>query len=97
MKQEYSLEILSDNNFSVLNRIVNILNRRRVRIKKLIASENDDDFTRGVAIILLHTTPDLMEKVKLQLEKLIEVEAVNYFPGSETYYELSDRNNKQVA
>ena len=37
MKQEFTLEIHSDNNFSVLNRIVNILNRRRIRIKKLVA------------------------------------------------------------
>ena len=47
MKQKFTLEIHSDNNFSVLNRIVNVLNRRRVRIKKLIAHENEEDFTRG--------------------------------------------------
>lgn len=97
MKQDFTLEILSDNNFSVLNRIVNVLNRRRIRIKKLIAHENEDDFRRGGAILLLHTTSDLMEKIKYQLEKLIEVENANYYEGSELYFELSDRSNKQVA
>ena len=91
MKQNFTLAIHSDNNFSVLNRIVNILNRRRVRIKKLMAHENENDFTRGMALILVHTTPDLMEKVKHQLEKLIEVEYANYFSGSEHYVNLSER------
>lgn len=97
MKQEFTLEIVSDNNFSILNRIVNVLNRRRVRIKKLIAHENDEDFTRGSAILLVYTTSDLMEKVKHQLEKLIEVEHANYFEGSNRYYQLSERSNRQVA
>jgi len=97
MKQEFTLEIAADNNFSILNRIVNVLNRRRVRIKKLIATENEEDFTRGGAVLLIYTTTDMIEKVKHQLEKLIEVEAANYFEGSNRYYLISERTNKQVA
>lgn len=97
MKKEYTLTISADNNFSILNRIVNVLNRRRVRIKKLIAHENEDDFTRGGAVLLVYTTEDMVEKVKHQLEKLIEVEQATYQEGSHLYYELSERNNKQVA
>lgn len=97
MKQEFTLEIVADNNFSILNRIVNVLNRRRVRIKRLIANENEEDFTKGSAILLVYTTADLMEKVKHQLEKLIEVENANYFEGSHKYYTLSERNNRQIA
>ncbi len=85
------MEVASDNNFSVLNRIINILNRRRVRIKKLMAHENEDDFRRGGVIMLLHTTGDMAEKVKVQLEKLIEVEEVSYREGSSSYLELSER------
>ena len=97
MKQEFTLEIAADNNFSILNRIVNVLNRRRVRIKKLIAHENDTDFTRGGAVILVYTTTDMIEKVKHQLEKCIEVESANYHEGSSAYYELSERSNRAVA
>jgi acetolactate synthase regulatory subunit len=97
MKQEFTLEIAADNNFSILNRIVNVLNRRRVRIKKLIATENEEDFTRGGAILLIYTTADLMDKLKYQLEKLIEVEQANYYEGSNRYYLLSERSNKKVA
>jgi acetolactate synthase small subunit len=95
MKQEFTLEVSADNNFSILNRIVNVLNRRRVRIKRLIAHENENDFTRGVAVILIYTTADLMEKVKHQLEKCIEVESAIYYEGSSMYYELSERSNRQ--
>jgi len=96
VKQEFTLELMADNNFSILNRIVNILNRRRVRIKKLIAHEIEGDFYRGGAILLLYTTPDLMEKVKHQLEKLIEVEFANYSEGSDTYYERSEIHGCRV-
>ena len=94
MKQDFTLEIHSDNNFSVLNRIVNILNRRRVRIKKLIAHEEESDFRRGVAVLLLFTTADMMEKVKHQLEKLIEVEQAVYCEGSNLYGELSSKHSE---
>ncbi len=91
LKQDFTLELSSDNNFSVLNRIINILNRRRVRVKKMMAFENEDDFRRGGIIMLIYTTPDLMEKVKVQLEKLIETDEVNVFEGSASYLELSER------
>lgn len=91
MKQDFTLELTADNNFSVLNRIINILNRRRVRIKKLMAHENENDFRRGGVIMLLFTTPDLMEKVVVQLEKLIEVDSVKVYTGSNDYAELSEK------
>ena len=94
MKKDYTIEVSADNNFSVLNRIINVLNRRRVRIKQLVAHEDEHDFRKGGATMLLHTTPELIEKVKHQLEKLIEVESANYYEGSEVYLELSERNNK---
>lgn len=96
MKKEFTLELLADNNFTVLNRIVNVLNRRRVRIKKLIAHELEGDFYRGGAILLLYTTSDLMEKVKHQLEKLIEVEYANYYEGSDAYFERSEKHGCRI-
>lgn len=91
MKQDFTLELTADNNFSVLNRIINILNRRRVRIKKMMAHENENDFRRGGVIMLLFTTPDLMEKVVTQLEKLIEVDSVKVYQGNNEYFELSEK------
>ncbi|MDH4057442.1 MAG: hypothetical protein OEU76_01700 [Cyclobacteriaceae bacterium] len=91
MKKDYTIEITAENNFSILNRIINVLNRRRVRIKKLIAHEDEHDFRKGGATLLLYTTPEMIEKVKHQLEKLIEVEKAIYTAGSGHYTELSNR------
>ena len=91
MKQDFTLELTADNNFSELNRIINILNRRRVRIKKMMAHENENDFRRGGVIMLLFTTPDLMEKIVAQLEKLIEVDSVKVYQGNNEYFELSEK------
>jgi acetolactate synthase small subunit len=82
MKHDFTMELSADNNFSVLNRIINILNRRRVRIKKLVAHEDTENFRKGGVTMLLHTSPDMAEKVKVQLEKLIEVEEVTYQEGN---------------
>lgn len=97
MKKEFTLEVSADNNFSILNRIVNVLNRRRVRIKKLIAHEHEEDFKRGGAVLLIYTTAEMVEKVKHQLEKLIEVEEARYYEGNNQYYVLSEANNRNVA
>ena len=91
MKHDFTLELTADNNFSVLNRIINILNRRRVRIKKLMAHENEVDFRKGGVIMLVYATEDMIEKVKVQLEKLIEVESVSYQEGNALYLEMSER------
>ena len=96
MKKDFTLELLADNNFAVLNRIVNVLNRRRVRIKTRIAHEIESDFTRGGAILLVYTTQDLMEKVNHHLEKLIEVEYANYYEGSDAYYERSEKHGCRI-
>jgi acetolactate synthase regulatory subunit len=91
MKQDFTVELTADNNFSVLNRIINILNRRRVRIKKMMVHENENDIRRGGLIMLVFTSPDLMEKVVAQLEKLIEVDSVNVYQGNSEYFELSEK------
>lgn len=78
MKQDFQMILFAENNFSVLNRILNILNRRRVRIRSLEAQEDPDNIHQGSVSMVIYTQADMAEKVKLQLEKLIEVEAVSY-------------------
>jgi acetolactate synthase small subunit len=87
MRNDFIIEVLADNNFSVLNRMINVLNRRRVRIKKLVAHENEENFRKGGATMLLHTTPEMIEKVKQQLEKLIEVESANYYEADAVQFD----------
>jgi len=84
-KQDFTMEVTADNNFLILNRILNVLTRRRVRIKQLTAHEHADDFHKGKALLVLYTTEEMIEKVKVQIEKLIEVEFVQYDKGSHAY------------
>ena len=91
MKKEFTIEIAADNNFSILNRILNVLNRRRVRIKKLLAHENEDDFRRGGAVLLLYATTEMIERVKHQFEKLIEVDEVKVYEGNSLYFQLNEK------
>lgn len=85
MKKDFTLIVYAENNFSVLNRMINICNRRRVRIKKLIAYELDNPH-RGEACFILYTTADVAEKVQLQVDKLIEVEQTRLEDGAELFY-----------
>ncbi len=74
MTRDFTLDVFSDNGFNILNRMINICNRRRVRIKSLTAFELEEDIHKGAATLVLHTTADMAVKVQLQIEKLIEVD-----------------------
>lgn len=73
-KKDFTLEVYAENGFSVLNRMINILNRRRIRIKRILATEMEDDHRYGMASFVLHTTTEQMQRTRPQIEKLIEVE-----------------------
>lgn len=85
MKKDFTLIVLAQNNFSVLNRMINICNRRRIRIKKLMAYELDNPH-RGEACFILYDTEEMVTKVKLQVDKLIEVEETQVHEGEESFY-----------
>ncbi|TAM94392.1 MAG: hypothetical protein EPN39_17545 [Chitinophagaceae bacterium] len=85
MKKDFTLIVYAENNFSVLNRMINICNRRRVRIKKLLANELEDPH-RGEACFILYTTEEIAEKVQLQVDKLIEVEETKLYEGAESFH-----------
>src|SRR5687767_6374298 len=74
MKRDFTLEVYAENGFSVLNRLINIFNRRRIRIKSIYAAEMEDNYKNGIARFVLHTSEDKLERARPQLEKLIEVE-----------------------
>lgn len=85
MKKDFTLIVYAENNFSVLNRMLNICNRRRVRIKKLLAYELDNPH-RGEACFILHATEEVAVKIQLQVDKLIEVERSTLQEGVASFY-----------
>lgn len=86
MKKDFTLIVFAQNNFSVLNRMINICNRRRIRIKKLLAYELDDPH-RGEACFILYDTEEMVHKVQLQVDKLIEVEQTQLHEGEDVFYQ----------
>ncbi len=75
MNRDFTLDVFADNGFNVLNRMINICNRRRVRIKSLTAFEFQENIYKGAASFILNTTHDMAYKVQQQIDKLIEVES----------------------
>ena len=88
MTKDFTLDVFSDNGFNILNRMINICNRRRVRIKSLNAFEFEEDPRRGAACFVLHTTYEMAYKVQQQIEKLIEVEKTTLEEAKDTYYKV---------
>ena len=74
----FTLEVFSDNGFNILNRMINICNRRRVRIKSFSAFEYEENIYKGAACFVLYTTYEIAYKVQQQIDKLIEVERPVY-------------------
>jgi acetolactate synthase small subunit len=81
MNRDFTLDVFSDNGFNILNRMINICNRRRVRIKSLHAFEFEDNIYKGAACFVLSTTHEMAYKVQQQIDKLIEVEKTRLSEG----------------
>ena len=88
---DFTLDVFSDNGFNILNRMINICNRRRVRIKSLNAFEFEDDPRKGAACFVLHTTFEMAYKVQQQIEKLIEVEKTNLEECHDSWYKVQKK------
>ncbi|QOR76080.1 MAG: hypothetical protein IMW88_00390 [Thermoflavifilum sp.] len=87
MKKDFSFIVYADNSFGILNRMINAFNRRRIRIRTLMASEDEQNPHTGSAGFILYTTEDMMRKVKPQIEKFIEVDHTHYEEGTTAFYQ----------
>ena len=92
---DFTLDVFSDNGFNILNRMINICNRRRVRIKSLNAFEFEEDPRKGAACFVLHTTYEMAYKVQQQVEKLIEVEKTNLEEAKGAFYRIERLTEEQ--
>ena len=72
MNQEFTITAFSENSIGLLNRITIIFTRRRLNIESLTVSASA---IRGIHkfTIVVNTTQEQIEKVTLQIEKLVEV------------------------
>jgi acetolactate synthase-1/3 small subunit len=86
MKKEFTLSLFTENHIGLLNQITIIFTRRQINIESLTASESA---VKGVHMltIVVNTTPELVEKIAKQLEKLVDVLKVFVHDANEIIYQ----------
>jgi len=72
MKQEYTISLFTEDHIGILGQITIILTRRQINIDSFTASESA---VKGVYLltIVVRATPEMIQKVARQMEKLIDV------------------------
>jgi acetolactate synthase-1/3 small subunit len=86
MKQEYIITVFSEDHIGLLSRITIIFTRRKINIDSLTVSESA---IAGVFkfTIVIRETPDRVEKVVGQLEKVVDVMKAYYNTNEEMVFQ----------
>lgn len=72
MKEEFTISIFTENTIGILNRISIIFTRRHLNISSITASESEVQNVHRYTLVL-SASPEQVNKVKGQIEKLIDV------------------------
>lgn len=72
MKQEYTISLFTEDHIGILSRITIILTRRQINIESITASESAIKGIQTLTMVV-RTTPDMVNKVARQIEKLVDV------------------------
>jgi len=70
---ERHFEIRVENSPTILSKIVQVIKRRRINIKRLLAYEEKDDRSLAKIEIILETDAEKARLIKTQLVKLVDV------------------------
>jgi len=73
---KHTFKIITENKPGVLYRLVNVFYKRKVNISAVHADETENKNVSIVKITVV-INPDMVEKIKKQIEKIIEVIEVN--------------------
>ena len=86
MEKEYTVTAFSENNVGLLNRISIIFTRRRVNIESLTVSASSIKGVHKFTIVCV-ATPEQIEKLVRQIEKLVEVLRAFYHSDEEIVHQ----------
>jgi acetolactate synthase-1/3 small subunit len=86
MKTEFTISLFTEDHIGILNKITIILTRRQLNIDSITASESA---VKGVHILTLvvRTTPEMVQKVARQIQKLVDVLKVFVHTSDEIIYQ----------
>ncbi|HNX83806.1 MAG TPA: acetolactate synthase small subunit [Bacteroidales bacterium] len=82
MKQEFTISLFSESHIGILSRITLILSRRQINIESITASESAVPGVQMLTMVV-RTTPEMVQKVARQVEKVVDVLKVFVHTSSE--------------
>lgn len=86
MEKQYTLTVYCENRIGLINRVAIIFTRRHINIENFIASETEIKDVYKFTIVVT-STRDQLDKIALQLEKLIEVHRAFVHEQEEVVYQ----------
>lgn len=81
-KKQYTIAVFTENHIGLLNHVTIIFTRRKINIESLTVSESEVKGIHSFTIVI-NSTPDVVEKVVNQLEKLVEVMKAFFYEDHE--------------
>jgi acetolactate synthase-1/3 small subunit len=86
MKQEFTISLFTEDHIGILGQITIILTRRQINIDSVTASESA---VKGAQLltIVVRTTPEMIQKVARQMEKLVDVLKVFVHTSDQIIYQ----------
>jgi len=86
MQTEYTISLFTENHIGILGQITIILTRRQINIDSITASESA---VKGASLltIVVKTTPEMIQKVARQMEKLVDVLKVFVHTSDQIIYQ----------
>jgi len=72
MKQEYTISLFTEDHIGILSQITIILTRRQINIESITASESAVKGVQMLTLVVI-TTPEMVQKVARQMQKLVDV------------------------
>ncbi len=84
--REYTINVFSENHIGLLNRLTIIFTRRKINIESLTVSESHIPGIHCFTIVI-NSYEDLVRKMALQIEKLVDVLKAFYYTTDQIIYQ----------
>lgn len=86
MKQEYTISLFTEDHIGILSQITIILTRRQINIESITASESAVKDVQMLTLVV-KTTPEMIQKVARQIQKLVDVLKVFVHTSDQIIYQ----------
>ncbi len=86
MKQEFTISLFTEDHIGILSQITIILTRRQINIESITASESAVKGVQMLTLVVI-TTPEMVQKVARQMQKLVDVLKVFVHTSDQIIYQ----------